>query len=136
MNAAHELYDPLHPLWLDDPGPYGRYVGEAGRARTIASFCLAQNSATLDARPMRLDIVRFLLRDSALNHWRRSGRLASAGQDSSGRPLVGLSDAGLRECSGSLAGGGTRSTTPERVRELIARFLARPGASGARRFAP
>jgi hypothetical protein len=135
-NDAMHLYDPGQSVWINDPGSYGRYVDGDGRARTIASFSLAQNANRLDTRPMRVDIVRFLLGASAFGHWRREGRLVDAGADARGRATVRLSDAGLRECAASLAGAGTRPTTAGKVRAWIDRLLARPGIHGARGFNP
>lgn len=110
-------------LWLRELGPYGRTVDSEGRARTIAAFCVAQNSRELDGRQMRTDILKYLLGQSAFRHWTTgTGRLIRSGSAGSLKTVY-FETSGLLECKNSVSGGGTVATSRDRVEWWIQRII-------------
>ena len=83
-------------------------VGEYGqpfdylidRPRTIAAFYAAQGQQRLTSAPMRRDVLKHVMSQTAVSYWLRKGWLIKA--DKIGRiELLQLTDAGLQLCDAS-----------------------------------
>lgn len=110
------------------PANYENPLTPSGRGRTIAAFHLAQGDAgELSHQEMRRDVLVALMSPSAVGYWLDQGLLEKTRKV--GRvQLVRLTDAGIRTCANSRAGGGNVSTTPELI--ALWRGRIRSGAPG------
>lgn len=98
------------------PNKYENPITEQGRARTIAAFHLAQgNVDTLTSAEMRRDILVKLMSPKAVSYWLNDKEWLSLSRKIGRIQLLRLTDAGLRTCSNSIAGGSEVPTTPELV---------------------
>ena len=97
------------------PPDYDNPLTPSGRGRTIAAFHLAQGDvAELSAQEMRRDVLTALMSTRAVSYWLDQGLLEKTRKV--GRvQLLRLTDAGIRTCANSRAGGGNVSTTPELI---------------------
>jgi hypothetical protein len=98
------------------PRHYENPLTEQGRARTIAAFHLAQgNSDVLTSAEMRRDVLNKLMSPRAVGYWLNDREWLCFSQKVGRVELLRLTDAGLRTCANSIAGGSEVPTTPELV---------------------
>lgn len=106
------------------PAQYENPLTEQGRARTIAAFHLAQgNVDTLTDAEMRRDVLVKLMSQRAVSYWLNDKEYLVLSRKVGRVQLLRLTDAGLRTCANSIAGGSEVPTTPELVknrRQLMA----------------
>ena len=98
------------------PRQYENPLTEQGRARTIAAFHLAQGSVIeLTAGEMRRDVLNKLMSPRAVKYWLNDREWLSFSRKDGRVELLCLTEAGLRTCANSIAGGSDVPTTPELV---------------------
>ena len=98
------------------PGDYDSPLTASGRGRTIAAFHLALgNVETLTPSDMRRDVLNDLMSKSAVNYWLNTQGWLEKSRKAGNVQLVRLTDAGLRTCANSIAGGSNVPTTKSLV---------------------
>lgn len=98
------------------PGDYDSPLTPSGRGRTIAAFHLALgNVETLMQSDMRRDVLNDLMSKSAVNYWLNTQGWLEKSRKAGNVQLVRLTDAGLRTCANSVAGGSNVPTTKSLV---------------------
>lgn len=111
------------------PTAYERPLTERGRARTIAAFHLAQgNVDNLTSAEMRRDVLNKLMSPRAVGYWLNDKGWMSFSRKIGRVELLRLTDAGLRTCANSIAGGSEVPTTRELV--AVRRLLMLNGGIG------
>ena len=114
------------------PGEYDSPLTASGRARTIASFHLAQGDAdTLTKAEMRRDVLNVLMSPAAVSYWLGTQEWLEKTRKVGRVQLLRLTDKGLATCANSVNGGSNVPTTPE----LVTRWRGRMkhGAAGHQR---
>jgi hypothetical protein len=114
------------------PGEYDSPLTASGRARTIASFHLAQGDADiLTKAEMRRDVLNALMSPTAVSYWLGTQEWLEKTRKVGNVQLLRLTDTGLATCANSVNGGSNVPTTPE----LVSRWRGRMkrGASGHKR---
>ncbi len=111
------------------PRQYENPLTEQGRARTIAALHLAQGSTIeLTSAEMRRDVLNRLMSPRAVSYWLNDKEWLNFSRRIGRVELLCLTDAGLRTCANSIAGGSEVPTTPELVASR--RHLMLLGGSG------
>ena len=111
------------------PNQYENPLTEQGRARTIAAFNIAQgNPNTLTSTEMRRDVLVKLMSPRAVSYWLNDKEWLMLSRKVDRIQLLCLTDAGLRTCANSIAGGSEVPTNPELVSSR--RLLMSQGGHG------
>ena len=111
------------------PNQYENPLTEQGRARTIAAFHIAQgNPNTLTSTEMRRDVLVKLMSPRAVSYWLNEKEWLMLSRKIGRIQLLCLTDAGLRTCANSIAGGSEVPTNPELVSSR--RLLMSQGGHG------
>ena len=119
----------MHITQFFVPGSYDSPLTASGRARTIAAFHLALGDVdTLTRADMRRDVLNDLMSKSAVNHWLNTQGWLEKSHKVGNVQLLRLTDAGLRTCANSVAGGSSVPTTRALVDSW--RNTLRQGGSG------
>lgn len=106
----------MHILRVFVPSAYESPLTEAGRARTIAAFHLAQgNLGTLSSIEMRRDVLTSLMSARAVGYWLNDKGWLEKTRKAGRVQLLRLTDDGLRTCQNSVSGGSDVPTTSELV---------------------
>lgn len=106
----------MHILKVFVPGTYENPLSETGRARSIAACLIAQGNVTaLSGSEMRRDVLTALMSPRAVGYWLNDKGWLEKTRKVGSVQLVRLTDAGIRTCMNSLAGGSDVPTTQELV---------------------
>ncbi|MCA6218020.1 hypothetical protein KGA65_15910 [Ideonella sp. B7] len=119
------------------PSTYENPLTAGGRARTVAAFHLAQgNVDTLTNADMRRDILNVLMSPRAVGYWLNDKKWLELVRKVGRVKIVRLTDAGLRTCANSIAGGSEVPTTPELVQTRRIQMLQGSHGHTPKSFAP
>ena len=119
------------------PGTYESPLTAGGRARTIAAFHLAQgNVDTLSNAEMRRDVLNALMSPRAVGYWLNHKNWLELVRKVGRVQILRLTNAGLRTCANSIAGGSEVPTTPELVQSRRIQMLQGSHGHTPKSFAP
>ena len=119
------------------PGIYENPLTAAGRARTVAAFHLAQgNVDSLTNAEMRRDVLNALMSPRAVGYWLNDKKWLELVRKVGRVQIVRLTDAGLRTCANSIAGGSEVPTTPELVQTRRLQMLQGSHGHTPKSFTP
>ena len=122
----------MHIIEYFIPGNYDSPLTASGRGRTIAAFHLALGDIdTLTKGDMRRDVLNDLMSKSAVNYWLNTQGWLEKSRKIGNIQLLRLTDAGLRTCANSVAGGSNVPTAKSLVDSW--RKTLREGGSGCQK---